>query len=268
LAGKLARLEDLIRGYGSLVVAFSGGVDSSFLCVVAHRVLGERMTAVTARSPLLPQEELEEARELARRFLFPHLEVESRELDDTRFTDNSPERCYFCKSRLMEVLEESARARGARVALGANVDDLCDYRPGERAAQERGAVFPLREAGLRKTEIRALSRALQLPTAEKPSLACLASRIPFGDPITLEKLERVGRAEAALRRFGFSECRVRHHGELARVEVRPEQLAALVQAREEVLRELKTAGFVYVTLDLQGFRSGSMHEARAGAPRP
>jgi uncharacterized protein len=259
---KLARLEELLRGYDRLVIAYSGGVDSVFLAVIAARVLGERALAVTAQSESLAPEELEEAAALARRFGFAHQVVRTGELRDPRYAANPRDRCYFCKSELMDKLLEIARARGgAPIALGANMDDLGDFRPGEQAARERGAVFPLREAGLHKAEIRALSRELGLPTADKPAAACLASRIPFGDPVTARKLEQIAQAEAFLHGAGFRECRVRHHGDVARLELPPARLPDVLARASEIAAALKKLGFVYVALDLQGFRSGSMHEA-------
>ena len=259
---KLARLEQILRSYGRLVVAYSGGVDSTFLATVAGRVLGQRALAVTALSPSLAPADLEEATQVARRFGFAHRVIATAELDDPRYASNPPDRCYFCKSALMEKLSEVAAEFGAaRVALGANVDDLGDFRPGERAAGERGAAFPLREAGLTKAEIRELSREMGLPTAEKPAAACLASRIPYGDPITAPKLEQVAQAEDVLRRSGFNECRVRHHGDVARIEVPAARLAEALAQREALVAALKSLGFVYVTLDLQGLRSGSLNEA-------
>jgi uncharacterized protein len=237
-------------------------VDSVFLAVTAARVLGAQALAVTAQSESLAPEELEEAAALARRFGFAHQVVRTDELRDPRYAANPRQRCYFCKSELMDKLVEIARARGgARVALGANVDDLGDFRPGEQAARERGAVFPLREAGLHKAEIRALSRELGLPTADKPAAACLASRIPFGDPVTARKLEQIAQAEAFLHGAGFRECRVRHHGDIARLELPSARLPDVLARASEIVATFKKLGFVYVALDLQGFRSGSMHEA-------
>jgi pyridinium-3,5-biscarboxylic acid mononucleotide sulfurtransferase len=258
---KLAKLEEILRGYGQLIVAYSGGVDSAFLAVVAHRVLGNGALAVTAESESLAPEELAEARELARRFGFAHEVVRTEELKDPRYQANTQDRCYFCKTALMNRVAVFAKERGARVALGANVDDLGDHRPGERAAREHGAVFPLREAGLTKLEIRALSAELGLPTADKPAAACLASRIPFGDPVTAEKLRQVAQAEAFLHQAGFGECRVRHHGPVARLEIPVARLSDVLAARETLVPGLKKCGFVYVALDLQGLRSGSLHEA-------
>lgn len=268
---KLARLEGILRGYGSALVAYSGGVDSTFLAVVAHRVLGGRALAVTAQSLSLAPEELEEAKRLAVQFGFAHEVVRTQELDDPNYANNPHNRCYFCKSELMTRLLALAQARGlARVALGAIVDDLGDFRPGETASAERGGAFPLREAGLLKAEIRSLSRELGLPTADKPGGACLASRVPFGEPVTAKKLQQIAGAEALLHRLGFENCRVRHHDAVARIEVPPERLAEALDRREELTAGLRELGFVYVTLDLQGLRSGSLHEAvrvAAGAAR-
>jgi uncharacterized protein len=269
ILAKLSKLEEILRGYGRLIVAYSGGVDSAFLAVVAQRVLGNNMLTVTADSESLAPEELVEARELARRFGFAHEVVRTDELKDPRYQANTQDRCYFCKTVLMERLTAFAKERGARIALGANIDDLGDFRPGERAAKEHGAVFPLREAGLAKAEIRVLSAELGLPTADKPAAACLASRIPFGEPVTAEKLRQVAQAEAFLHQAGFPECRVRHHGAVARLEIPVARLSDVLSARETLIAGLKKCGFVYIALDLQGLRSGSAHEAvKPGAKSP
>jgi len=258
---KRAALERILRGYGQVIVAYSGGVDSTFLAVAAHRVLAESSLAVTAESPSLAPDELKEACELAKRFGFAHQVVRTDEMEDPKYQANTRDRCYFCKSALMERLKDLAEKRGAKVALGANVDDLGDHRPGERAARERGAVFPLREADLTKADIRALSAAWGLPTADKPAAACLASRIPFGDSVTAGKLKQVAEAETLLHKAGFRECRIRHHGPVARLEIPPERFGDVLAARETLIPALKKCGFVFIALDLQGLRSGSMHEA-------
>jgi len=264
---KLQKLEGILLDHGQVIVAYSGGVDSTFLALVAHRVLGSSALAVTAESPSLAPDELKEARELAQRFGFAHEVIQTEELDDPRYQANTQERCYFCKTALMERLGQLAKERGAKVALGANVDDLGDHRPGERAARERGAVFPLREAGLTKSEIRVLSSELGLPTADKPAAACLASRIPFGDAVTAGKLRQVAQAEALLHEAGFRECRIRHHGPVARLEIPPDRFADVLAARDKLVPALKNCGFVFVALDLQGLRSGSMHEAISPSSR-
>jgi len=258
---KLAELERILRGYGRIIVAYSGGVDSAFLAVVAARVLGNNSLAVTANSESLAPEELEDAKALAVRFGFQHEVVRTEELQDEDYASNPLNRCYFCKAELMTKLLKFSEERGGPIALGATMDDLVDFRPGESAANERGAVFPLRDARLYKEEIRALSRELGLPTWDKPGAACLSSRIPFGERVTAEKLSQIARGEYYLHQAGFRECRLRHHGAIARIEVPPQSFKALLARSAEVARELKALGFAHVTLDLQGLRSGSLVEA-------
>lgn len=258
---KLAELERILRGYGSLIVAYSGGVDSAFLAVVAGRVLNDKALAVTADSESLAPEELDEAKSLAVRFGFRHEVVRTHELSDENYASNPLNRCYFCKTELMTKLLKFAEERNSPVALGATMDDLSDIRPGESAAKERGAVFPLRDAKLFKAEIRALSHEMNLPTWDKPGAACLSSRIPFGERVSAEKLSQIARGEYYLHKAGFRECRLRHHGTIARLEIPPDKFAEVLEKSAEIARELKALGFAHVTLDLQGLRSGSLMEA-------
>jgi pyridinium-3,5-biscarboxylic acid mononucleotide sulfurtransferase len=258
---KLAELEKLIAGYGSLAVAYSGGVDSTFLAVIASRVLKDKALAVTAQSESLAPEELDETIALAGHFGFAHEIIRTEELQDENYASNPHNRCFFCKSELMTRLLQFVEKRGIKkVALGAIMDDLGDFRPGEDAARKGGAVFPLREAKLYKTDIRALSYEVGLPTWDKPGGACLSSRIPFGERVTAEKLSQIARGEYLLRQAGFRDCRLRHHGAIARIEVPPDQITMLVQQSAAIIKAIKDLGFFYITLDLQGLRSGSLHE--------
>lgn len=269
LEEKLQRLRDIIGGAGSAVVAFSGGVDSTFVAAVASDVLGDRAVAVTGVSPSVPPSELAEARELARRIGIRHDLIDTHEMEREGYVENSPMRCYHCKTELYSLLEAYARERGyAAILDGCNVDDLGDHRPGRVAAAEHGVRSPLIEAGLTKAEIRDLSKARGLPTWDKPAMACLASRIPYGTPVTIEALTQIGDAEAALRALGFRQLRVRHHGDVARIEIEPADMPLLLdpELRAEAVRRVREAGFRYVTLDLAGFRSGSMNEALALTP--
>ncbi len=265
---KLSRLRESIASCGSALVAFSAGVDSTFLMAVAREVLGDRAVALTAHSPAVPQAEREEAHRLAARLGVRHLVRDSREQDDPRYVSNPLDRCYYCKSELYRLCEEAAKAEGIAAILdGFNADDSGDHRPGHRAARERRVRSPLAEAGLSKAEVRAWSEAYGLPTWDKPQMACLASRIPYGTPVTPERLGQVERAEAALRRLGLRDLRVRHHGDVGRVEVGEGELEAAFARRAEIAAAVKAAGFRVAALDLEPFRSGRMN-AVAGISLP
>ncbi|MCS7259771.1 MAG: ATP-dependent sacrificial sulfur transferase LarE [Anaerolineae bacterium] len=260
---KRERLQELLRAMARVAVAYSGGTDSTLLLKVACDVLGhEHVLALTAVSPSQPASEREEAGALARHIGVRHALIETHELDDARYVENTLERCYFCKRVILEALIRYASREGFNVVVdGANADDLHDHRPGSRAAREWGVRSPLQEAGLTKAEIREWARALGLPNWDKPAAACLASRVPYGTPITAELLRRIEQAEAAVRRLGVRQLRVRHHGNLARIEVEPPDFVTILERRAEVIQALRALGYAYVTLDLAGYRSGSMHDA-------
>ncbi len=262
-AAKLAHLKERIGGYGTLLVAFSGGCDSTLLLKVAHEVLGDGAVAVTARSETYPSKEYEQAERIARQIGVKHVTMDTSELSVKGFSSNPPDRCYFCKAELFQKLMEVATEHGIRyVADGSSLDDASDHRPGMRAAAELGVVSPLREAGLTKKDIREISRTLGLSTWDKPSFACLASRFPYGEEITAEKLKMVDAAESFLRSAGFRQVRVRHHGATARIEVPEDDIHQFAEKslRERVASKLKEIGYVYVSLDLMGYRTGSLNE--------
>jgi len=256
---KLDHLVGSLRSLGRVVVAFSGGADSAFLAAVAGRHLGADAHAVTAVSPSLAGHEEADCRALAEEWALRWTPVVTREMERAAYRVNDRDRCFHCKSELMDALGPIAAAESAVVLLGVNVDDLGDHRPGQRAAAEAGARFPLVEAGFTKDDVREASRRLGLRTWDKPAMACLASRIPYGTEVTVELLDAVGRAEAALRRLGFRQVRVRHYGETARVEVPVDELAAVLEHRIEVVDAVRRQGYRYVTLDLEGFRSGNLN---------
>ena len=255
------RMKDAVRRTGGALVAFSGGVDSTLVLAVAHEVLGDRAVALTSHSPSVPQAEREEARALAVRIGARHLEVESREGEDPRYRENTTERCYFCKSELYRICDDASARLGLGAVLdGFNADDRGDHRPGHRAAGEHRVISPLAEAGLTKDEVRAWSEAYGLPTWDKPQMACLASRIPYGTPVTPERLARIEAAEAGVRAVGLRQFRVRDHGTIGRVEVAADEMELAFARREEVARALRAAGFALAALDLEPFRTGRMNE--------
>jgi uncharacterized protein len=258
----LGTLRARLRSLERVLVAFSGGADSAFLAWVANDELGpDRCHAVTAVSPSLAPEEEADCKELATAWGLRWTPVVTDELDDPAYRRNDGDRCYRCKTELMEALQPLAEAEQATIVLGVNVDDLGDHRPGQRAAAERGAVFPLVDAGLAKDQIRAHSKLLGLRTWDKPAAACLASRVPYGTPVTLSVLTEVAAAESALRALGLGQLRVRHYGDLARLEVDVDVLGEVVARRGEVVDAVRSAGYRYVTLDLEGFRSGNLNAA-------
>ena len=258
---KYEQLKETLTDMGSVLVAYSGGVDSTFLLRVAHDTLGDRARGATIVSPLIPPDEYADAITLAQEMGTDIEVLKHADSSNPQILANTPDRCYFCKASICEQLKVFAKEHGYSVVVdGSNLDDLDDYRPGQRAAQECGMRSPLQEAGLTKSDIRALSRELGLTTWDNPSAACLASRIPYGTPITEEALVRIGRAERVLRELGFRQLRVRHHGNIARIEIPAGDFERILTHRGNIVEALRALGYAYITLDLNGFRSGSMNE--------
>ena len=258
---KFVSLQRLLTDMGSVAVAYSGGIDSTLLLKIAHDCLGDQAAGLTAVSPSVPAHEVAEAQEIARLIGARHILLETSETEDERYLANTPDRCYFCKSETYDQLMPLAEARGYRYLVdGNNADDVGDHRPGRRAARERGVRSPLQEIGITKAEIRTMARTLGLPNWDKPSAACLSSRIPYGTTITVQMLSQVERAELALRQLGLRQVRVRHHDQVARIEMEAADFSTVLEHRDEIVDQLKTLGYAYVALDLAGFRSGSMNE--------
>lgn len=263
LQAKAEKLYDVLAGMPGLVVAYSGGVDSGLLCAVGHQALGDRLAAVTVRSSVEAPGDFSAAAGLAHQVGFRHIVVEFDDLQNPKFVENPPDRCYYCKLerfRQIQVIAGQCGLAQPVVAEGSNADDAFDYRPGSRAVAELGIRSPLAEAGLSKAEIRALARAMGLNVWDRPSAPCLATRFPYGTPVTCRGLEQVAKGEAFLREHGFSPVRVRHYGNMARLEVAEDRIAALIAIREGVVQYFKSMGFTYVVVDLAGYRMGSMNE--------
>lgn len=263
LVSKYNKLKEILQNFKGLLVAYSGGVDSSLLLKVAHEVLGGKVLAVIATSDTYPADEARDAIKFAKKLGATYRIIKTAEFEDENFISNPPERCYYCKKGLFSKLVGIAKEEGlGNVADGSNVSDLSDFRPGTNASKEFGIISPLKDAGFTKEDIRELSRHLKLPTSDKPSLACLASRIPYGTRITKEILDKIDKGEKYIRDLGIKQVRVRHHGNIARIEVEQEDIEGLVEGgiADKIDRKFKELGYQYVTIDLKGYRTGSMNE--------
>jgi pyridinium-3,5-biscarboxylic acid mononucleotide sulfurtransferase len=257
---KLENLKTIIKETGGAVVAFSGGVDSTFLLKIAHDVLGNKVLAVTANSETYPKRELEEAKTFAKSLGIRHIVIETLELEIEGFADNPPDRCFYCKHELFSKLTDIAKSNGIDYVFdGSNYDDRNDHRPGMRAAKQLGVISPLKQAEMSKDDIREISKEIGLSTWNKPSFACLSSRFPYGTKITPEKLVVIGEAEDFIRDLGFNELRVRHHDNIARIEIGKADLVRIIPYADQIVAKIKSLGFLYVTLDLAGYKTGSMN---------